>query len=123
MVMVCEPNKSLLKMVRVADLGPGLLGLKRMTKSMDAPGLTASGYEATAGTVKSDEGMMLMFDINNSLKPELLMVRISSRGQPAHALVKSPPLAIAVTMIGAGASAASSRPPLILPQPVQGSQP
>jgi hypothetical protein len=64
-----------------------------------------------------------MSDIRSRLNPVLLMVRISSAKEFRQTLPKSPESARAVTMIGAGASAARSRNPSMLPQPVQGSQP
>src|SRR5574337_2121195 len=119
---LCGDSRSLLKMVSVAACAPRLPGRSRTTTSIAAPGSTASGYDATEGTTKSGDDEV-MFLINSSEKPVLLMVRISSRNEPMHTRPKSPPPAIAVTTIGAGASAASSRKPSMLPQPVQASQP
>src|SRR5574337_257290 len=119
---LCGDSRSLLKIVSVAACAPRLPGRSRTTTSIAAPGSTASGYDATEGTTKSgDDDVMLA--ISSRLKPVLLMVRIWSLNEPVQTRPKSPLPGTAVTMIGAGASAASSRKPSMLPQPVQASQP
>src|SRR3984885_4981143 len=76
-------NKSLLKIVIVAAANPGAVGANRMGTSIDSPGATASGYNATFGSTNSpfDE---VMLQISSSAKPELLIVSTRSALLPTH---------------------------------------
>src|ERR1700735_4066107 len=115
-------KRSLLKMVIVPTANPTAVGLKRITTSMESPGATASGKEATLGI--SNEGSdEVIVQIKSVLNPELLMVRTSSTKPSTQTGPKSPLSGISVEMMGAGATAAKRRRPLMLPQPVHGSQP
>src|SRR5271169_5495460 len=101
------PSRSLLNNVSVALAPPTLEGWKRITISMVSPGPIARGYEATDGTTKSGDDDV-MSEIRSRLNPVLLMVRISSVKEFRQTFPKSPEFAMAVTMMGAGASAARS---------------
>src|SRR5580658_9465986 len=107
-------------MVSVAPLAPRLVGWKRITMSMASPGPIASGYEATDGRTKAADDDV-MSDISRRLNPVLLMVRIWSAKEFRQTRPKSPAPVSAVTMLGAGASAARGRAPSVLPQPVRAS--
>ena len=63
-----------------------------------------------------------MLEISKRLNPVLLMVSSSSTNDPSQVSANLPPAAMAVSIMGAGARAASSRRPTMLPHPVQGSQ-
>src|SRR3984957_4368180 len=109
-------------MVSVVPLGPRLVGWKRITMTVGSPGPIARGYEATDGRTKSADDDVIS-DISSRLNPVLLIVRIWSAKEFRQTRPKSPAPLSAVTMIGAGASAARGREPSMRPQPVQASHP
>ena len=107
----------------VALSGPGPAGWNRMTTSIDDPGLTASGYEDTLATTEVPPEVDTMSEISSMANPELLIVRTWSTGVAGHVSPNEPPGVMVATTSAAGARAASSRLPLMLPHPVPGSQP
>jgi hypothetical protein len=95
------PSGSLLNTVSVADLGPKLVGAKRMGNGREAPPPGVNGNDKTCGTRNSPEDDVMPVTKRGQLPP-LFKSSGSTTKEPTQTLPRLPEFAIARFSRGAG---------------------